>query len=959
MLGYGNPYLRSLFWTILPRLKDLLTSIYGYRRRHEIFGKYYHKYYEFLKRSQYYSNDKLRKYQEDQVKKFIAFAVSNVPYYQKLFSQHNLSINDIKSIEDVALLPILDKETFRQYSQQMVAGPFREKKSLIVEVHTSGTTGKGLHLIVSKEAWQREYAFRYLHLSWAGIYPGMRMAIIAGHPVINPHQFKPPFWTIDYYNNTIYFSSQHFFKKTLPMYIKRLKSFSPELIRGYPSSVHILAEATMEMGEKDIRPKAVFMNSETLLDYQRRDIEQAFSCKVYNWYGNAEQVANIVECEKGKLHVKSEHSLVEFLKQDGSPAKQGELGEMICTSFGNYAMPLIRYRIGDLAELSHHPCDCGRGGQIVERIIGRVEDIIVTPTGRHVGRLDHLFKDMINVKEAQIIQDKLDSITIRIVKRPGFGNKDMRILQEEVRVRLGNDIDINYEFVEELARDSSGKLRFVVCNISKHSENSPLPISTEYFYYPTIYKRRSIEDNVYKMLPSYKKMPDWIKRLLYTPFKAFPRELLVGKVYRMFYEEAKMLEFASKKRIEEYQYLKIKSLLWHCYNTVPFYQHKWREYGIDIQKIQSLDDFQKIVPYITKQMIQDNAESLISTSYKLSESLPKNTSGSTGTPLCLCYLKGFTRAAELAHMHVQWERVGYNIRGNIAILRGEYIGKKRLYTYDPWRNAIIFNSFLLNTHNANYYLKILEYREIKYINAFPSTLSNLINLSKLKEKIIPSLEVIFLSSENIFEWQADLFKSFFKIDKIFYWYGHTECCALGGGCEISNIYHFFPSYSYVEFIPAEINADEMAKECYEIVGTSFINPLMPLVRHKTDDYGSIGNCECHREHKQLDKVYGRKQEIAVGYNGERISLTALISARHGNYLSHIKDMQIVNSEPGKLTVKVIPKESFDKQHYGEIIENLSSKQGIPFETKVVLVDSIETTEMGKHQFLIREFDLGN
>jgi len=194
-------------------------------------------------------------------------------------------------------------------------------------------------------------------------------------------------------------------------------------------------------------------------------MEQAFQCKVYNWYGNAEQVGNIVECEEGNLHVKEDHSFVEFIGPDGRPAQPGELAEMVCTGFGNYAMPLIRYRVGDMAVLSDKKCPCGRSGRIVERIVGRVEDVVVTPDGRHVGRLDHLFKDMLNVKEAQIFQENVNDLEIRIVKRPQFSEKDMRLLMQEARLRLGNKIKIHVRFVDTIKREPSGKLRFVISKV--------------------------------------------------------------------------------------------------------------------------------------------------------------------------------------------------------------------------------------------------------------------------------------------------------------------------------------------------------------------------------------------------------------------------------------------------------------------------------------------------------------
>ncbi len=451
-------------------MQDTAASLYGWHLDSKIFNGYYRKTYKFLEESQWHSADKLRDYQGRQLISFLRYAVKNVPYYRDYFARQSLTVEDIRTVDDLKLFPLLDKETVRFNADRLIAEPYRKRTSQVVNVHTSGTTGKGLHLKLSKEAFQREYAFRYLHLSWAGIKPNMKMAFFAGHPVTPPERLSPPFWAEDKINKRIYFSSQHITNATLPIYIDKLKEFKPELIRGYPSSVYLIGVGILEHGAKGVSPKAVFTNSETLLGYQREVIERAFSCKVFDWYGNTEQVANIVECERGNRHVKAEHSFVEFLKQDGMPAKPGELAEMVCTGFGNYAMPLIRYRVGDMAVLSDRGCSCGRNDLIVDKIVGRVEDIVVTPDGRHVGRLDHLFKDMLNVKEAQIVQEMIEELKIRIVKRKGFNDKDLQLLEKEARLRLGNSIRFQFEFVDHLEREPSGKLRFVISRIPRDAQ---------------------------------------------------------------------------------------------------------------------------------------------------------------------------------------------------------------------------------------------------------------------------------------------------------------------------------------------------------------------------------------------------------------------------------------------------------------------------------------------------------
>jgi len=465
-MHYNNPNLRNLFWNLPPIFQNAMATFYGYRLKKKVFSCAYEKYYKFLAKSQWLTTNELKKYQENQVIRLAKFAVNNVPYYKNLTAGIGISANNINNIEDLKKFPLLDKETVRNNSDKLIAEPYNVKIKTLINVHTSGTTGKGLNLKITREALQWDYAFRYLHFSWAGVYPGMRMAYFAGHPVVSPSKKKPPYWVVDQSSNSIFFSSQNISDGTLGDYISRLKRFNPDAIRGYPSAIYLIASGIVNKGEKGIRPKAVFPNSETLLIYQRDEIEKAFSCKIYDWYGNAELAGNIVECEIGNLHVKEEHSYVEFINSAGSSTKPDEIGEIVCTGFLNKAMPLIRYRTGDMAVPSNKKCPCGRSGQIVEKVIGRVEDFIITPEGRKIGRLDHLFKNMINVKEAQIEQNRIDEIIIRIVKRDNFSENDLKLLKREVYTRFSKKMNLKFEFVERLKRDSSGKLKFIVSELS-------------------------------------------------------------------------------------------------------------------------------------------------------------------------------------------------------------------------------------------------------------------------------------------------------------------------------------------------------------------------------------------------------------------------------------------------------------------------------------------------------------
>ena len=467
----------------------------------------------------------------------------------------------------------------------------------------------------------------------------------------------------------------------------------------------------------------------------------------------------------------------------------------------------------------------------------------------------------------------------------------------------------------------------------------------------------SIEDKLYRFLKFYKLTPDWMKSILSLPFSIFPQENYLGKNYAMILQEALLYEFESEERIEEYQFLKLMNLLLDANKYIPFYRKKWREYGIDFNSIQSFEDFSRIIPYTTRSDIQSNSTAFISEKYSPSEYMKINSGGSTGIPLELYYLKGYTRIAYKVYINLIWGRFGYKMGDRYARLRGDYIGKDRLYTFDPYRNTLILSSFRLNESNADNYLDLLYKYRVKFIVAYPASLYTLIQFSKRKTFPIPSLKAVMIGSENIINFQVEKMKSFFEIDKISMSYGHGEFTNISGNCDQTFNYHFFPAYSFAEFCDTDDSLSLRDENIKEIVGTAFLNPVMPLIRYRSQDFGTIGSsyCRCGRNHKSLQEILGRTQEVAIGYNGEKITLTALIFGRHMEYMNHIIKIQVINYEPGKILLKVIPKRSFSEKHRQEINNSFSKNDGLPFESKIQIVDEIECSERGKHKFFIKTF----
>ncbi|MGQ9847592.1 MAG: hypothetical protein ACUVQP_08865 [Bacteroidales bacterium] len=202
--------------------------------------------------------------------------------------------------------------------------------------------------------------------------------------------------------------------------------------------------------------------AENLLEHQKELIKRAFGVNPKQHYGMAEAVGNISECEYGKLHLDEDFAFLEFI-----PEKSSQTFRMIGTNFTNMATPLLRYDTKDFVKLSTDSCPCGRPGRVVEQIDGRLEDYVILKDGTKIGRLDHVFKNLVNIREAQIYQKSLNEIALKVVKGKDYTKQDEIILLEEFRKRVGNEIKISIDYVEQIERSKSGKLRFVISGIKE------------------------------------------------------------------------------------------------------------------------------------------------------------------------------------------------------------------------------------------------------------------------------------------------------------------------------------------------------------------------------------------------------------------------------------------------------------------------------------------------------------
>lgn len=464
-MAYGTKLTRWIYEHSPILLQDFATTCYGWREKQKRYGHYFRKYFNLLQECQWYEEQKLRDVQNEKLRKLVEYSYENVPYYRSLFDKEGLKPCQIETVDDLPKIPTLDKDTVRKRWKELLSRNYPLNKAVIYR--TSGTTGKPLKMYVSRNCFEREYAYRWMHYSWGGMQLGERFATVAGHPVVPIDQKKPPYWRYNKAENQLIFSSQHMSQDALPYYADALRRFQPSIIYGYPSSIYLIARYLAQKGLSDVFPKAVFTVSETLMDFQRMVIEKVFGCKVFNWYGMTEMVAHATECEQGAMHIQPMYGIMEIVSEMGDKVQEGIEGHIIGTGFDNWVMPLIRYNSGDVAVPISKKCSCGRGYPLIENVLGRTDDYVITPEGRYVGRLGHIFQQELHVVESQLIQEELNILRVQVVKDKGYSDEDTRKIIQGLQERLGNVMRYELEYVDHIPRGRNGKFRFVISKVAK------------------------------------------------------------------------------------------------------------------------------------------------------------------------------------------------------------------------------------------------------------------------------------------------------------------------------------------------------------------------------------------------------------------------------------------------------------------------------------------------------------
>lgn len=451
-------------YTFLPWwLQNIVVSIHGYRLKRERFNQLFQEISSFLTTSEAWNSQQILRYKEEQLFKIIEQAYNHTPFYHNKYKAAGLTPQDFKGISDLQKFPILTKEEVRTHATEMMADNV-SRKGLIFG-HTSGTTGTPLSFYFTpfNNAFYWAVCQRRLHRF--GIQNDTTVINFAGKPIVPMKQSKPPYWRHDFVLNRYFLPMQQLNSKKIPAIVQWMNKKKIDVFVGYPSIVTSLANEMLTLGEAlTYGPRHFFTSAEKIYPIQRSILQRTFpEIQIHEFYGFSEQVASATHCQHNHYHEDFELGHLEL--SDSILVNNGIKGNVLATGFTNYAMPFIRYKNGDTAVFSNQKCSCGLQSQVVDSIEGRTEDYIVTPEGNKIQRLDYVFKDILSLKECQVVQQRLGEIIIKIVRRDGYSIKDEETLRNNVIQWVSPTIKMRFEYVDSIPRSQSGKFRAVVSEL--------------------------------------------------------------------------------------------------------------------------------------------------------------------------------------------------------------------------------------------------------------------------------------------------------------------------------------------------------------------------------------------------------------------------------------------------------------------------------------------------------------
>jgi phenylacetate-CoA ligase len=409
------------------------------------------------------------------VSQLLQHAYDSTPFYRRRFDQAGAKPKDIHSPKELLGLPPLTREQIREHFEELWSRSY--KKEDLLSAATGGTTDTPVPLLRSPECMPQKMAVQAHFDSWAGMWPGDKIFRLWGAQ----QDFSPnPSWRWRFYDRqvlrNVWAPTSLLNADIFEKYRLLLNEFRPKIMYAYPTPLALFCEYLIACGRPYARPKSAICTAEPLLDHQRKIIEQALGCPVFQHYGTRDFGMVGAECEAHEgMHFNPSAVFVEYIPVEG--AENEGLSEILVTDLLNLGMPMIRYKINDCAVLAEKACSCGRSFPLIRGIVGRTTDNFYLPNGSMVPGValtNRVIQVCPGLKKVQVIQKTPQDFHVRYVPGAGFARTDLDMLISKLNNFFPGPLCWTFEEVSEIERERSGKTRFCISYVKRQAGGAPM-----------------------------------------------------------------------------------------------------------------------------------------------------------------------------------------------------------------------------------------------------------------------------------------------------------------------------------------------------------------------------------------------------------------------------------------------------------------------------------------------------
>jgi phenylacetate-CoA ligase len=408
-----------------------------------------------------------------QAKRLRALLISaaEVPYWRDLYARLKFDARAVTGVHDLPALPLLDKATIRAHTDAMKHPQARG----LARFNTGGSSGEPLIFYIGNERVSHDVAAKWRATRWWGVDIGDPEIVVWGSPIELGSQDRIRALR-DKLLRTELLPAFEMSESRLDGFVQAIRARRPKMLFGYPSALSHIALHAEQRGQRmdDLGIAVAFVTSERLYDDQRATISRVFDCKVANGYGGRDAGFIAHDCPAGGMHLTAEDIVVEIVDRQGRVLPPGEAGEIVVTHLATKDFPFIRYRTGDVAVMDDRPCTCGRHLPMLKEIQGRTTDFVVASDGTvlHGLALIYILRDLTGVRQFKIVQESLQATRILIVGDACFDPACIPEIQAKARARLGAQVQVSVELVDDIPPERSGKYRYVVSHLATAQQDA-------------------------------------------------------------------------------------------------------------------------------------------------------------------------------------------------------------------------------------------------------------------------------------------------------------------------------------------------------------------------------------------------------------------------------------------------------------------------------------------------------